>query len=151
MKGLPIAGIDENNNRQDIGTVGDAAKSHITNQEVPVATLQEYDRFTIGAAAGTEDTWDISHLDEMFVEITSSGTTDPVSIFGSVDGENFGSVPLEGRDQTANYVACVWTSAAGGVTFRIPLNYRKVRFSKTGTTDTVTVSWSARNSGRSAV
>lgn len=134
----------------DQGMVGDSNKVNVTNQEIPVAAIQEYDRFTLNAAAFV-DTYDISHCDEVVVRLASDGTTDILTITASVDGVNFDAIPSEGRDQSGALVVCVWTGAAGGASFAIPFNAKKLRFTSNGATDTFTIGWSARNSGRGAV
>ena len=122
----------------------------VTAQEADVATLQDSDRFSIGTATGSVDTWDISWADEVHVIIDSDGTTDALSVYSSHDGTNFSPTPVNGRTSAAGgaYVAA---SITGDLNLTIPFNGKKLRFTKAGTTDTVTVSWSARNSGRSAV
>ena len=121
---------------------------NITINNTDRSTVQEYDRFSIGAAAGSVDTYDISHCDEVVVTVDTDGSTDALSIYASVDGTNFDAIPVEGRDLTAAIVSC--TGTADNI-YTIPFNGKKLRFTKAGTTDTYTISWSARNSGRGAV
>ena len=123
----------------------------VTNQEVNVSTMQNNSRFSLGAATSSLDTWDISAFDEVVVRLASDGTTDVLTITASADGLTFDDVPCEARDQSGAYVATVWTSSATPASFTIPFNAKKLRLSKAGTTDTVSGSWSARNSGRGAV
>ena len=139
-----------------VGPRQEADLVHITNQEIPVATLQDYDRFTIGTAAGSVDTWDISHLDEVHISVDSNGTTDTIAVYISHDGVNFDTAhPVMLTSWSGGTPAVSATPIAATIleegTGTIPFNGKKLRFDKTGTTDILTVSWSARNSGRGSV
>ena len=122
--------------------VNGAALVSVTNQEVDVARLQDYDRFTI-SANGSVDTWDISWADEVRVSVSrSSGVTDSIAVYASVDGVNFEAVPV-------NDVAGAAVSGVTSAVHTIPFNARKLRFTHYGGgTDPIVVSWSARNSKR---
>jgi hypothetical protein len=117
-------------------------------QEIEMAAIQEYDRFTLNSATPV-DTWDISHMDEVTVEVASDGTTDTVKISTSADGENFDEISPVGRNAADGSYLSAAALKDNKVT--IPFNARKLRFTASGTTDTFTISWSARNSGRGTV
>lgn len=121
---------------------GGAALVNIVNREIDVARLQDYDRFTI-AANGSVDTWDISWADEVRVSVSrTSGVTDSIAVYASVDGVNFDPVAV-------NDVTGASVSGVTAAVHTIPFNSRKLRFTHSGGgTDPIVVSWSARNSKR---
>ena len=132
----------------NVTAVGGSANVRVTNQEIDMAAHQENDQIIIGSAAGSTDTWDISWADEMHFDISWDAGADAVTVFTSKDGTNFSPVPRLPWDTNTGVLEAATGLAANGE-WRMDLNCKKVRFTKAGTTSTVTINWSAKNTGRS--
>lgn len=118
-------------------------------KEVEISMVQDYDKINLAAGDLTAETWDVSIFDEMTVTVSrDSGTTDSITIEVSADGSTYSPVPVSGRDASTGGFKSLTGLTSGQYT--IPLNAQKVRFTKSGNTDPFTITWAARNAGRSA-
>lgn len=129
---------------------GQLVDVRVTNQEVDVSTLQMYDSFSIGTAAGSVTTPDLSNYDELHFDATWDTGTDALTVFTSKDGINFSPVARKPFDLATRAAAASSSLAANGE-WSMELNCKKVKFSKAGTTSTVTVNYSAKVTHRELV
>jgi hypothetical protein len=145
MKGQIAAGVDSAGNRVDIGMVGDAPKSHVTNHPVEIRSLRDFDSFTITGIGATVQINNLDLFDEFEFDITGAGVTDTISISSSTDGTTFGAALLC-HDLTTGNDALSVNMAVGS--YVVPINCTSILVTMSGATDTHTFSWSARNANR---
>lgn len=110
---------------------------------------REYDTIAMVAAGANYDTFDLSPYDEIQFDVTNANSplVDSVTVHQSRDGTNFG--PAEKPFDQATQQAASGTTFQNG-SYRLPINCRYVRFTKTGSTDAMTVNWSAKTTNRVA-